>query len=210
MFERRALREEQKELWIEVRELPVATPDRFYQRVERTLAEMDFARQVWEICKPAYADASKGGRPGIDPVVYLKMLMVGFFEDLPSERAIASRCADSLSIRGFLGYGLREAPPDHSSLSVIRQRLSPEQFHAIHVVLLRALRRHGLLKGRNLGIDSSVIEANASLRALIHRNSEESYWDYVRKLAAEAGIDPGDMKAVRRFDKKRPGRKTSN
>jgi len=210
MFERRAEREEQKELWIEASELPAATPDRFYQRVEGTLAEMDFGRQVWEICQPAYADASKGGRPGIDPVVYLKMLMVGFFEDLPSERAIASRCADSLSIRGFLGYGLRERTPDHSSLSVIRDRLSAEQFHAIHVVLLRALRGHGLLKGRNLGIDSSVIEANASLRALVHRNSEESYWDYVRKLAAEAGIDPSDTKAVRRFDKKRPGRKTSN
>lgn len=107
MFERRTEREEQKELWIEASELPSATPDRFYQRVERTLAEMDFARQVWEICQPAYADASKGGRPGIDPVVYLKMLMVGFFEDLPSEHAIASRCADSLSIRGFLGYSRR-------------------------------------------------------------------------------------------------------
>ena len=210
MFERRAERVEQKELWIEARELPAATPDRFYQRVERTLAEMGFAKEVWQICRPAYADVSKGGRPGIDPVVYLKMLMVGFFEDLPSERAIATRCADSLSIRGFLGYGWREATPDHSSLSVIRGRLSQEQFHAIHVVLLRALRGHGLLKGRQLGIDSSVMEANASLRGLVHRNSEESYWDYVRQLAAAAGVDPQDAKAVRRFEQKRSGRKTSN
>src|SRR4030095_9478717 len=80
----------------------------------------------------------------------------------------------------------------------------------IHGVRWRALRRHGLLKGRKLGIDSSVIEANASLRALQHRNTEENYWDYVRKLAAENGIDPQDAKAVRRFDKKRSGRKTSN
>ncbi|MEO7725355.1 MAG: transposase [Chthoniobacterales bacterium] len=210
MFEQRAERVEQKELWIEARELPAATPDRFYQRVERTLAEMGFAKEVWKICRPAYAAVCKGGRPGIDPVVYLKMLMVGFFEDLPSERAIAARCADSLSIRGFLGYGWREATPDHSSLSVIRGRLAQEQFHAIHVVLLRALRGHGLLKGRQLGIDSSVIEANASLRALVHRNSEESYWDYVRQLAEAAGVDPEDAKAVRRFDRKRGGRKTSN
>jgi IS5 family transposase len=210
MFERREGREEQEELWVMAGELPRATPGAFYKRVNETLAKIGFAEEVWAICAAAYADASKGGRPGIDPVVYLKMLTVGFFEDLPSERAIASRCADSLSIRGYLGYSLREDTPDHSSLSVIRDRLSVEQLEAIHRVLLKALRAHGLLKGRKLGIDSSVIEANASLRALEHRNTEESYWDYVKRLAAEAGIDPQDTKAVRGFDQKREGRKTSN
>ena len=117
MFERRERSEEQSELWVLAGELPAATPDAFYRRVNATLEKMDFARQVWAICEPAYADASRGGRPGIDPVVYLKMLMVGFFEDLPSERAIASRCDDSLSIRGFLGYSLTEATPDQSSLT---------------------------------------------------------------------------------------------
>ena len=210
MFEERDMGEVQREFWVVAKELPAATPDGFYKRVNQTLAKIDFAAQVWEICRPAYAQASKGGRPGIDPVVYLKMLMVGFFENLPSERAIATRCADSLSIRGFLGYSLTEGTPDHSSLSVIRQRLSHQQFDALHLVLLRALRSHGLLKGRHLGIDSSVMEANASLRELQHRNSEEKYWEYVKRLAREAGVDPQDIKAVRRFDKKRPGRKTSN
>lgn len=211
MFEQREMgAEQQREFWIMAGELPAATPDGFYRRVNRTLDKMGFAADVWQVCKPAYADASKGGRPGIDPVVYVKMLMVGFFENLPSERAIATRCADSLSIRGFLGYSLTENTPDHSSLSVIRQRLSLEQFDALHLVLLRALRGNGLLKGRHLGIDSSVMEANASLRELQHRNSEEKYWDYVKRLAREAGVDPADTKAVRRFDKKREGRKTSN
>lgn len=211
MFEQRETGgESQDEFWVVARELPAATPDAFYRKVNRTLDRMDFSTQVWNICEPAYADASRGGRPGIDPVVYLKMLMVGFFENLPSERAIASRCADSLSIRAFLGYALTEGTPDHSSLSVIRRRLSLEQFDAMHLVLLRALRSHGLLKGRHLGIDSSVIEANASLRELQQRNSEEKYWDYVKRLAQEAGVDPADTKAVRRFDKKREGRKTSN
>jgi transposase len=210
MFERRVSSEEQKDFWIPSGELPAATPDAFYRRVNATLEKLGFARKVWAICEPAYADASRGGRPGIDPVVYLKMLTVGFFEDLPSERAIANRCADSLSIRGYLGYSLTEATPDHSSLSVIRERLSLEQLEAIHGVLLEALRQHGLLRGRKLGIDSSVIEANASLRALEHRNTEENYWIYVKRLAAEAGVDPGDMKAVRRFDQKRVDRKTSN
>ena len=185
-------------------------PDSFYRRVNATFDKMGFARQVWAVCEPADADPDKGGRPGIDPVVYLKMRTVGFFEDLRSERAIASRCADSLSIRGYLGYSLTEATPDHSSLSVIRERLSLEQLEAIHGVLLAALHAHGLLKGRKLGIDSSVIEANASLRALEHRNTEESCWEYVKRLAAEVGIDSADTKAVRRFDKKREGRKTSN
>ena len=210
MFEKRGKKARQEELWIEAKSLPAATASRFYERVNETLAKINFAQEVWQICEPSYAQASRGGRPGIDPVVYLKMLMVGFFEDLPSERAIASRCADSLSIRGFLGYELSDPTPDHSSLSVIRYRLSAAQFDAVHLILLRALRAHGLLRGRKLGIDSSVIEANASLRALEHRNTEQSYWDYVRGLAAEAGVDPDDPKAVRRFDQKRPGRKTGN
>lgn len=131
------------------------------------------------------------------------MLMVGFFENLPGQRAIASRCDDSRAIREFLGYDLTEATPEQSSFTVIRQRLTLETVEAVHAVILRALRKHGLLRGRQLGIDSSVIEANASLRELEHRNSEEKYWEYVRKLAAEVGIDPADTKAVRRFDKKR-------
>jgi transposase len=210
MFEKRGEKPRQEQFWIEAKALPPATASRFYERVNETLEKIGFAQEVWKICEPAYAKAKRGGRPGIDPVVYLKMLMVGFFEDLPSERAIASRCADSFSIRGFLGYELTQLTPDHSSLSVMRYRLSSEQFDSIHLILLRALRAHGLLKGSKLGIDSSVIEANASLRALEHRNTEQSYWDYVRGLAAAAGVNPDDAKAVRRFDKKRPGRKTSN
>lgn len=210
MFERRKRRPVQDELFVMGSELPRATADLFYRKLNETLEKVGFAEEVWKICEASYADASRGGKPGIDPVVYLKMLMVGFLENLPGQRAIAARCADSFSIRGFLGYQLTENTPDHSSLTVIRDRLSKEQFQALHAILLKALHAHGLLKGRNLGIDSSIIEANASLRGLQHRNSEVKYWDYVKKLAAEAGIDPEDAKAVRRFDKKRTGRKTSN
>ena len=68
------------------------------------------------------------GRPGIDPVVYFKMLMVGFFEDIASERGIAVRCQDSISIRAFLGYDLTQDTPDHSTLSIIRSRLGAWRF----------------------------------------------------------------------------------
>ena len=210
MFERRSGREEQGEFWIEKGSVKMPRTAGFYGRLDQTLVEMGFAEKVWAACEAAYRERGKGGRPGIDPVVYFKMLMVGFFENLPSERAIAARCEDSLSIRRFLGYGLEERTPEHSSLTVIRQRLGAEAYQRVFVIVLEALRGHGLLKGRHLGIDSSVIEANASLRSLVHRNTEQCYWEYVKKLAQEAGIDPGDAEAVRRFDKQRPGRRTSN
>jgi len=200
----------QAEFWIDSNRLPKATPSTFYRKLDETLNKIGFNEGVRQICKPAYAGAERGGRPGIDPAVYFKMLMVGFFENLPSERAIASRCADSLSLRSFLGYQLHEDTPDHSSLSVIRSRLGQDIFQSALELVLKGLRDHGLLKGQHLGIDSSVIEANASLRELVHRNTEEQYWEYVKRLAAAAGIDPNDAKAVRQFDRKREERSTSN
>ena len=195
----------QGEFWVAAHQLPQSPKSTFYCRLDETLESFGFAPKVRALCAPAYKRGS-AGRPGIDPVVYLKMIMVGFFEDLPSERAIAARCADSMSIRAFLNYSLEESTPDHSSFTVIRQRLGLEVYQQIFTLTLQALREHGLLRGKNLGIDSSVIEANASLRALVHRNTEEQYWDYVKRLAAEQGIDPEDTAAVRRFDRHRPGK----
>jgi len=195
----------QPEFWIAADQVVPCAHTGFYTKLDDTLESFGFAAKVRTLCQPAY-DKSGVGRPGIDPVVYLKMIMVGFFEDLPSERAIAARCADSLSIRTFLKYELHEKTPEHSSFTVIRQRLGLDVYQQIFTLTLQALREHGLLRGRNLGIDSSVIEANASLRALVHRNTEEQYWDYVKRLAAEQGIDPEDTAAVRRFDRHRPGK----
>jgi transposase len=181
---------------------------RFYSKLDQTLETFGFSGRVRTLCAPAYA-ASAVGRPGIDPVVYLKMLMVGFFEDLPSERAIAAHCADSIAVRVFLHFGLNEATPEHSSFTVIRQRLGEEIYQQIFTLILSALQAHGLAGGKHLGVDSSVMEANASLRGLVNRNTEEAYWNYVRRLAAEHGVDPQDGDAVRRFDRKRP-KKMSN
>lgn len=200
---------QQAEFWIARNDLARVQASRFYDKLDETLKELDFTAKVHGLCAPLYSSGEKG-RPPIDPVVYFKMLMVGFLEDLPSERAIAARCGDSLMIRRFLGYDLDEDTPHHSSFTVIRQRLSKEIYQAVFDIILEGLRAHGLLRGKNLGIDSSVMEANASLRALQNRNTGEAYWDYVRRLAAEAGVDPADASAVRRFDKQRPGRKTSN
>lgn len=210
MFKPRKKTQEQKEFWVMAQRLPQASPSRFYELLNRTLEEMEFARQVWELCAPASAEVSRGGRPGIDPVVYFKMLMIGFFEGIESERQIALRCADSLSLRGFLSYRLDEATPDHSSMSIIRQRLGSACFEQVFALVLAALQGHGLLKGRHLGIDSSVIEANASLRSLAERNTEEAYWTYVQRLAKEAGLETSDGAALRNFDRHRAGKKMSN
>ena len=113
------------------------------------------------------------------------------------------------SCRAFLGYDLTEATPDHSSLSVIRQRLGEPINDQVFLGILSALDKHGLLKGKNAGIDTSVIEANASLKSLLNRNTEEAYWKYVQRLASENGIDPENAEAVRQFDRKRP-KKMSN
>jgi transposase len=195
----------QPDFWIAADQVVSPAQSGFYGKLEETLESFGFATKVRKLCAPAY-DKSGLGRPGIDPVVYLKMIMVGFFEDLPSERAIAARCADSLSIRAFLKYELQEQTPEHSSFTVIRQRLGLEIYERIFILTLQALKEHGLLRGKNLGIDASVIEANASLRALVNRNTEEQYWDYVKRLAAEQGIDPEDTAAVRKFDRNRPGK----
>lgn len=198
----------QPEFWINAEQVVMPAKCSFYSKLEETLESFGFADKVRELCAPAY-DKSGNGRPGIDPAVYLKMMMVGFFEDLSSERAIAARCADSIAIRQFIHYELTEATPDHSSLSIIRQRLAGPIYDQVFTLVLSALQEHGLLRGKNLGIDSSIMEANASLRGLVNRNTGEAYWDYVKRLAAESGINPQDSAAVRKFDRQRP-KKMSN
>lgn len=203
--------EEAPALWIATSDLPFTPANSFYQKLDAVLAAYRFGEEVHRLAAPFYEmDTSKGGQPGIDPAVYCKMLMVGFFENLPSERAIAARCADSLSIREFLHYGLSERTPHHSSFTVIRQRLAAGVYDAVFALVLRALRKKHLLKGKRLAIDTSVLEANVSLRSLEHRLTGERYRQYVKRLAAAAGVDTSDPRAVSTFDRKRPGRTTSN
>ena len=206
MFKTKSL--PQPELFVPSVRLVQPATSSFYTKLEETLASFQFGEQARHICAPAYSD-SRRGRPPVDPAVYFKMLMVGFFENIASERGIAERCSDSISIRFFLGYDLTQSTPDHSTLSVIRDRLGEEAYHQVFLLILSALQEHGLLKGRHVGIDASVIEANAALKSLVNRNTEEAYWDFVRRLASENGIDPKDLAAVREFDRKRP-KKMSN
>jgi len=193
----------QPELFVSSARLVQPATASFYAKLEQTLQGFDYATRVRELCAAAYSDSSRG-RPGVDPAVYFKMLMIGFFEHLASERGIAERCSDSISIRFFLGYDLTQATPDHSTLSLIRGRLSEDIYQQVFLLLLSALQQQGLVKGKHVGIDTSVIEANAALKSLVNRDTQEAYWEYVRRLARENGVNPRDAAAVRQFDRKRP------
>jgi transposase len=203
MFKRKE-KEAQQAFWIQPSELVAPVSNPFYEALDKVLVKDGFQEHVRAICRPYYTESGPG-RPGIDPVVYFKMLIVGFYEGIPSERGIAARCADSLSIRHFLRYELTEATPHHSSLTRIRQRLPAIVYEEVFALIVQALQAAKLVKGRHVGVDASVIEANASMRALQQKLSGTQYADYVQELAAAAGVDPEDEAAVRRFDKKRKG-----
>jgi transposase len=207
MFRPKA-KDPQATLWIPTSAIPERPASRFYDKLDRTLEKSGFYEKVRELCRPYYTEDGPG-RIGVDPVVYFKMLMVGFFEGIPSERGIAARCADSFSIMRFLRYDLTEMTPHHSTLSRIRQRLPEEVYGTVFALILAALKQARLVKGKKLGIDASVIEANASMRTLTERLSGKAYRDYVKQLAEAEGVDPKDEAAVTRFDKKRK-KKVSN
>jgi transposase len=198
----------QGELFVTAADLPRSAGHAFYDRLNRLLAEHSFDAYVEDLCRPFYADGQ--GRPGIPPGVYFRMLFVGYFEGIDSQRGIAWRCADSLALRAFLGTPLTEATPDHSSLTRLRQRL-PEAIHeAVFVWVLRLARERKLLAGAAVGVDATTLEANAAMKAIVRRDTGEDYKQYLMRLAQEAGIESPTDEELRRFDKSRPGKTCAN
>ena len=199
--------ESQPDFWIPTAELAKSPGHPFYQRLNKILAEARFDAFVEERCARFYAE--RKGRPSIPPGVYMRMLLVGFFEGLDSERAIAWRCADSLSLRQFLGYDLSKATPEHSSLSRIRQRLDVEVHQEVFAFVLQILARQGLLRGRAIGVDATTLEANAALRSIVRREDGTSYQDFLIALAKASGIETPTRADLAKLDKKR-AKKGSN
>jgi transposase len=197
----------QGELFVTSADLPQSPGHAFYDRLNRLLAEADFDRFVEDLCRPHYADET--GRPSVPPGTYFRMLFVGYFEGLDSQRGIAWRCADSLSLRAFLAIPPTEASPDHSSLTKIRKRL-PEVVHEqVFARVLAVAHEKGLLKGKTVGVDSTALEANAAMRAIVRKDTGEDYKAYLARLAKEAGIENPTDEDLRRFDRKRK-KKASN
>jgi transposase len=190
--------------------LPVSEGHPFYSRLNELLAHLDFDRRVEARCEPFYADGAGGGRPGLAPGVYLRMHLIGFFEGIDSERGIAWRVRDSLSLRGFLGYGLADATPDHSTLSRVRHRLDPDAHRWAFDLVLATLVKAGLVKGRDLGIDATTLEANAAMRSIVRRDTDQGYDDYLDALIrAEDGIEKPTRKDRAKKGRTRP-KKGSN
>jgi transposase len=199
-------RERQEEIWYRS-ELAEAPGHPFYRKLESKLKEAGFDQFCEEECKRYYADGV--GRPSLAPGVYFRLMLIGFFEGIDSERGIAWRVADSLSLRQFLGYGIDENTPDHVTISRTRRLLEAGTHKLIFDWILEQLAQAGLIKGKTMGVDSTTLEANAAMKSIVRRDSGDSYMGFLKKVAEADGIEASDAAALLRLDRKRK-KKTSN
>ena len=191
----------QESLWIPGKDLPRSAGHPFYVALEKVLVAGDFDRVVEDLCAEHYA--KRQGRPSIPPGMYFRMLFVGYFEGMTSQRGIAWRCQDSLSIRDFLGLGATERAPDHSSMTVIRKRLPFEVFDAVFRFVLECGQEQGLLKGKTVAVDATFLEANAAMKSIVRRDTGENWGEYIKRLAEEEGVENPSDDDARRLDRKR-------
>jgi transposase len=202
----RKQRERQEGLWYEA-ELPEAPGHPFYKRLNEVLDKAGFDGFCEGKCGGFYH--AKLGRPSLAPGLYFRIMMIGFFEGLDSERGIAWRLADSLTLRRFLSIGLDENTPDHVTISRTRRLIDAETHQEIFAWVLERLAQAGLVKGKTIGVDSTTLEANAAMKSIVRRDTGESYAAYLKRLAEAEGIDAQGAAALLRMDRKRT-KKTSN
>jgi transposase len=199
----------QQPLFVRSDELAGAPRHRFYEKLNELLDGAGFDAFVEEQCRPFFAEDGKAGRISTRPGMYFRMLFIGYFEGIESERGICWRVEDSLSLRSFLGIATHETTPDHSTLSRMRSRLAPEVYEAVFHFVMRVLNEQGLLRGRVAGVDSTYLRADASMKSIVRRGSGEGYKSYLKKLARKAGIENPTDEDARRIDRTRE-KKTSN
>jgi transposase len=191
-------------LWVATRDLPASPGHPFYQRLNRLLESRGFDAFVEGVCQRFYAPGI--GRPGLPPGRYFRLLLLGYFEGLGSERGIAWRASDSLAIRNFLGLAVDEAGPDHSTISRTRRLIDLETHQRVFTWVLERVARQGLLVGKTMGIDATTLEANAAMRSIVRRDSGERYQEFLIGLAEASGIKTPTREALARLDRKRKGK----
>ena len=201
-------KEQQRSMWLAYDQIPKSQGHVFYEQLQKILRQGGFDSFLEILCAPFYANNI--GRRSIPPGRYFRMLLIGYFEGIDSERGICWRCGDSLSLREFLQLGPTESVPDHSSLCRIRQRLPLEVHHEMFVYVLRLLEKAHLLGGKYLGIDASTMEANAAMKSIVRRDTGESYQQMLLHLAEESGIKTPTQAELVAFDRKRKGKTASN
>jgi transposase len=200
-------KERQVDLWIAANVIVESPGHAFYERLNELLKEQRFDGLVEKVCRRFYRGPY--GRPSMAPSVYFRLLLIGYFEGLDSERGIAWRVADSLSLRKFLGYGLDEKTPDHSTISRTRRLYWLSTHRAVFRWVLKVLVEEGLLVGQTISVDATTLEANAALRSIVRRDTGQSYNEYVKDLARAAGLEELTREQLARFDRKRK-KKASN
>lgn len=192
---------QQDELFIPTAKIAAGPGHPFYSKLNQVLAEAGFDEFVEQLCAPYY---KAGGRPGLPPGVYFRMLLIGYFEGLDSQRGIAWRCADSLALRTFLGLAITEDTPVHVSMTMIRQRLPELVYDKVFVFVLSLLEQTGLLRGKAVAIDATTLEANAAMKSIVRKDSGENWKEYLQGLENPTEVD------LRRLDRARTDKKVSN
>jgi transposase len=200
-------REDQSSFWIATSELPKTAAHPFYEQTNQILDSRSFDPFVEGLCQKFYAD--KLGRPSLPPAIYFRLLLIGYFEGIDSERGIAWRVADSLGLRRFLGYSIKDATPDHSTISRNRRLIDLETHQEVFGWVLGVLAESGLLKGKTVGIDATTLEANAAMRSIVRKDTAEGYSEFLTRLAQESGIATPTREELARLDKTRKN-KASN
>lgn len=203
----RRKRERQASFWIAADSLR-GVQHVFYEKLNDVLAAGGFDEFVEQQCEPFYAE--RLGRPSIPPGVYFRMLLIGYFEGIDSQRGIAWRCSDSRSLARFLGYDLNEPTPDHSSLTIIRQRLPLDVHESVFQFVLKLAEDAKLLTGQVVAVDATTLEANAAMKSIVRRDTGEDWIEYIRRLAAAEGVELKTDEDVRKYDKNRKNKKVPN
>jgi transposase len=201
-------RDRQPTMWVATTDLPTAASHPFYARLNQLLRERGFDDFAEAQCAEFYDDAI--GRPGLAPGIYFRLLLIGDFEGLDSERGIAWRAADSFALRDFLGFGLEHPPPDHSTISRTRRLIDLETHRSVFTWILQVLATADLVKGQTIGIDATTLEANAALRSIVRRDSGETYQEFLTRLAHASGIETPTRADLARLDRKRPKKGRNN
>src|SRR6202162_1494620 len=194
-------RQRQEQLWVTHTELATAPGHPFYKQLNELLDGEKFDEFCERECAPFYADSN--GRPSLTPGTYFRLLLVGYFEGIDSERGIAWRTADSLGLRQYLGFGLDEKTPDHSTISRTRRLIDVETHRKVFLWVLGVLADVGLLKGKTVGVDATTLEANAAMRAIVRRDNGATYDEFLTGLAQQSGIETPSREDLARVDRNR-------
>ena len=198
---------QQQPLFIAAADLARSPAHPFYAKLNEVLAGWKFDKVVEGLCAKFYEE--KIGHPSLAPGKYFRLLLIGYFEGIDSERGIAWRCADSLSLRAFVGYALDEKSTEHSTISRTRRLIDVETHKEVFQWVLKVLADYNLVSGKTVGVDATTLEANAAMRSIVRKDTKQNYQEFLTELAEASGIETPTREDLAKLDRKRKN-KASN